>query len=316
MFYAGGDRKLSWYNSHSFDDGSATTPTPPQRKELAAFLRSQREAADPAAFGLRLVGRRRTPGLRREELAQLCGVSVTWYTWLEQARDIGVSREVFERIARALRMSKAERAHLFALAGLQRPASFALRDAADGLLRKLVDALDPNPAYVINPWWDLLAYNRAYATLLGGLDHRPADERNAIWLMFMDPRVRATFEDWPIEARRVLGQLRAHLALYPSETRGRELIDQMKSDSREFAEIWAERKVSGFESARKRLRAVDRRRLEIDYVKLAVTADERQHLLVFLPADKATAERLRQLALATHGVSSSASGRSLSPKDR
>jgi transcriptional regulator with XRE-family HTH domain len=122
-----------------------------QREELAAFLRSRREAADPVAMGLQPGGRRRTPGLRREELAQLSGVSVTWYTWLEQARDIGVSRQVLDRLAGSLRLAPAERGHLFTLAGLSLPTENPGRPQVDATLRRLLDTLDPNPAYVVNP---------------------------------------------------------------------------------------------------------------------------------------------------------------------
>jgi transcriptional regulator with XRE-family HTH domain len=151
-----------------------------QHGELAEFLRSRRETTDPIAVGLQPGGRRRTPGLRREEVAQLSGVSVNWYTWLEQARDIGVSRQVIDSLARALRMDPSERAHLFTLAGLAMPAENPGHQDVDETLRRLVATLDPNPAYVVNPWWDLLAYNDAYAALLGGLDHRPRSERNIL----------------------------------------------------------------------------------------------------------------------------------------
>src|SRR5882757_6776867 len=164
-----------------------------QRDALAAFLRSRRDAIDPGSVGLPSGPRRRTPGLRREEVAQLSGLSTTWYAWLEQGRRISVSRQVLASLARALRLTPAERAHLFTLAGLRVPSEGSGRSDVDDTLRRLVDALDPSPAYVVNPWWDLLAYNRTYASLLG-LPHQPRYQPspgpNTLWLMFTDDHLR------------------------------------------------------------------------------------------------------------------------------
>ena len=131
-----------------------------QREELASFLRSRREGTDPVSVGLRPGPRRRTPGLRREELAQLSGISVTWYTWLEQGRHITVSREVIESLARVLRMTPPEREHLFTVAGQALPAQTVGPPDVDDTLRRLVQTLDPSPAFVVNPWWDLLTTTR------------------------------------------------------------------------------------------------------------------------------------------------------------
>lgn len=265
-----------------------------QREQLATFLRRKRTATDPVSVGLQPGARRRTPGLRREEAAQLAGVSVTWYTWLEQARDIGVSRQVFDRLAQALRMSPAERGILFALAGLQAPAETGFPREVDGLLLRLLDTLDPNPAYILNPWWDILAYNRGFDALLGGLDHRPPAERNLLWLVAADPAVRDIFVDWADEAQRILGQLRTHLALFPNDSRGPELLASLHTAHPRFTEIWGHSEVRSFESARKRLRTAEGHSLELDYLKLAALPDNRQQLVVFLPADEATRARLQE----------------------
>jgi transcriptional regulator with XRE-family HTH domain len=263
-----------------------------QRAELAAFLRSRRETTDPVALGLQPGPRRRTPGLRREELAQLSGVSVTWYTWLEQARDISVSRQVIDSLARVLRMDPAERAHLFTLAGLALPAESGGRPQVDSVLRRLLDTLHPNPAYVINPWWDLLAYNQAYAALLGGLDDRAPAERNSLWLTFAGDHVQELLIDWAAEARQLVGQFRAHLARYPDDPRGPELAAALQAASPRFRELWQEHAVRRFEASRKRFRHPVAGRLDLDYIKLATTGDDRQQLVVFLPADEASAAKL------------------------
>ncbi|HEX3791561.1 MAG TPA: helix-turn-helix transcriptional regulator [Pseudonocardiaceae bacterium] len=266
-----------------------------QRAELAAFLRSRREATDPVTVGVEPGPRRRTPGLRREELAQLSGVSVTWYTWLEQARDISVSRQVINSLSRVLRMDPPEREHLFTLAGLALPVERAARPQVDDTLRRLVHTLHPNPAYVINPWWDLLVHNDAYASLLGGLDDLPPAERNTIWLLFTDDRLHDRFPSWITEARQLLGQLRVHLARYPHDPRGPELVDALGAASPRFTELWSEHTVRRFQGARKRFRHPEVGRLEFDYVKLASADNDQQHLVVFLPAGPSSAGKLPAL---------------------
>jgi len=266
-----------------------------QREELASFLRSRREATDPVSVGLRPGPRRRTPGLRREELAQLSGISVTWYTWLEQGRHISVSRQVIESLARVLRMAPAEREHLFTVAGLALPAQASGPPEVDDGLRRLVQTLDPSPAFVVNPWWDLLAYNQAYSVLHGGLDARPPAERNVLWLFFATDPARSLIVNWLDEARQLVGQLRAHLAQYPDDPRGPELVATLKAASPKFAELWQEHGTARFRNYRKGYQHPAAGLLSLDYIKLAAASDDQQHLTVLLPADQATADKLSQL---------------------
>lgn len=266
-----------------------------RRAELADFLRTRREALDPLTIGLHPGPRRRTPGLRREEVAQLSGVSHTWYTWLEQRRDISVSRQVLDSLARALRLNTVERRHLFTLAGVALPDEHLARPVVTDPLRRLVDTLDPNPAYVISPWWDLLAWNRSYSALLGGLEFRPEEERNSLWLLFTDPATRSLLVDWNAEARQILGQFRANTATYPGDPRATALVDALHEASAEFRTLWAEHPVKGFQPSRKRFNHAVAGRLDLDYVKLATAEDTQQNLVVFLPADPTTADRVRQL---------------------
>jgi transcriptional regulator with XRE-family HTH domain len=266
-----------------------------QREELASFLRSRREATDPASVGLRPGPRRRTPGLRREELAQLSGISVTWYTWLEQGRRISVSRQVIESLARVLRMAPAEREHLFTVAGLAMPAQTAGPPEVDDTLRRLVEALDPNPAFITNPWWDLLAYNQAYSVLHGGLDARPPAERNVLWLFFTADPARYLIVNWPDEARQLVGQLRAHLAQHPGDPRGPQLVATLAAASPKFTELWKEHGTARFRNYRKGYRHPAAGLLSLDYIKLTAASDDQLDLIAMLPADQATADKLRQL---------------------
>jgi transcriptional regulator with XRE-family HTH domain len=266
-----------------------------QREELASFLRSRREATDPVTVGVRPGSRRRTPGLRREELAQLSGISVTWYTWLEQGRHISVSRQVVESLARVLRMTPAEREHLFTVAGLALPAQTVGPPEVDDILKRLVQTLDPTPAFVVNPWWDLLAYNGTYSFLHGGLDGRPRAERNVLWLFFATDPARSLIVNWPDEARQLVGQLRARLAQYPGDPRGPELVAALAAASPKFAELWQEHRTARFRSYRKTYRHPTAGLLSLDIIALTAASDEQQRLIALLPADQATADKLRQL---------------------
>jgi transcriptional regulator with XRE-family HTH domain len=260
-----------------------------QREELGGFLRSRREATDPLSAGFQPSTRRRTPGLRREELAQLAGLSVTWYTWIEQGRDISVSRQVIESLAGALRLSEPERAHLLTLAGLALPPSGPHPRTVNPLLSRLVQELSPRPSYVMTPWWDLLAYNEQYAELLGGLDQRPEGERNILWLTFTESRGSGLFVDWLGEARSLVGQFRMTLAQHPDDPRGPELLETMQKASETFCELWGEGGISGFTSSRKQLRHPRLGRIDHDYIKLADAHDEQQSLIVFLEAQLSVA---------------------------
>jgi transcriptional regulator with XRE-family HTH domain len=265
------------------------------KPELGAFLRFKRAAIDPVSAGFP-PGRRRTPGLRREEVAQLAGVSVTWYTWLEQSRDIGVSRQVLDSLVRALRMSAGERTHLFALAGLTPPTGAPARAEVDHTLRRLLETLEPNPAYVMNPWFDILAYNAGYAAIAQVLAETPPAERNSLWLILTDERVRRSIVNHTGEARRMVGRLRIHLARNPDDPRGAELVGALLAASPRFAEWWRDdHSVREFTPARKAFKLPGAGALEFDYLKLATAGDEQQDLLVFLPADDASAAKLRRL---------------------
>jgi hypothetical protein len=231
-------------------------------------------------------------------VAQLAGVSVTWYTWLEQSRDIGVSRQVLDSVARALRMNPGERRHLFALAGLAAPAQPPARAQVDPAVRKLLETLDPNPAYVANPWWDILAYNTGYAALAPILDEIPPEERNSLWLVFTDDHVRRSVVDEPAESMRMVGQLRANLARYPDDPRGPELVTALLAASPRFAKRWGDdHSVREFHPARKTLLVPGEGRLEFDYVKLSTAGSEMQDVLVFMAADEATAAGLQRLVI-------------------
>src|SRR5690242_7658890 len=203
----------------------STLPTPDNA--LGTYLKDRRTRLDPAAFGFSL-NRRRTPGLRREEVAQRANVSATWYTWLEQGRGGAPSAEVLDRIARALMLTEVEREHLFLL-GLGRPPEVRYH-AVEGVTRRLqrvLDALELSPAVVKTSTWDVVGWNRAASVVLKDYASLPAEQRNILRLMFCDPQVRAAQPDWEGVARFVVAAFRADAARAGASRNVQALVDEL-----------------------------------------------------------------------------------------
>jgi len=214
-----------------------------RRRELREFLMSRRARVSPAEAGLPDGGaRRRTPGLRREEVAVLAGVGASWYQWLEQGRDISVSPQVLDAVARVLRLSNTERRHLYTLAGLNPPAPEVApgdRDMCDGL-RRLIDTWMPFPAPIMDPYYNCVMYNDAAAVVLG---MRPEITQNCVLDFFTDPLYRGRSHTWERNARTVVAQFRASCAAAPDDDGFRELLARLTGESPEFAELWERRDI-------------------------------------------------------------------------
>ena len=241
-------------------------PSLEARKELGAFLSSRRGRLQPGELGLP-TGQRRTPGLRREEVALLAGVSVSWYTWLEQGRDIGVSAAVLKRLSTVLRLDRAESSHLFALSSRQAPVAAISEEPSDGLVY-LVQAIDPVPAYVRNSRLDILAWNPAVADLFvdyGGLEPR---ERNTLRLMFLYPPYRSLMRDWESLARGTIRVFHAARAKASDKAPFDRLVEEICAGSAEFRAWWQEGDVQGFDEGVKRLRHPTHGLLDLTYVAL------------------------------------------------
>jgi transcriptional regulator with XRE-family HTH domain len=217
------------------------------RDDLGAFLRARREALHPADVGLPDGRARRTPGLRREEIAMLAGVSVTWYTWLEQGRRINASTDVLEALARALRLDDAARLHLLALASRE-PAPPDLIDHAPDALVRLIRAMEPAPAYVLGPRWEFLAWNRQQELLYPNISRLTGVERNLLWAVFGDPATRTLIVGWREQARRMLAEFRAATALIRADPQVVELVERLTRVSEEFAQWWREADVASFQT--------------------------------------------------------------------
>lgn len=210
-----------------------------QRQNLANFLRTRRERLSPSDVGLPSGRRRRTPGLRREEVAQLANIGVSWYTALEQGRDIRPSLDILHSIAVALQLTSAERQHLLVLADQE---SLFTDTPADeqisSTLRHVLDDLNPDPAYIMGRRWDYLAWNTAAAHILLPTHPTPPYERNAVWQVFTNPEKRIKYPQWEEAAQKILAEFRADSAHYANDSWFKQLIADLQRASEEFRAWW------------------------------------------------------------------------------
>ncbi|APX78347.1 hypothetical protein LMG6001_04507 [Achromobacter insolitus] len=210
--------------------------SPLRRQALGEFVRSARSRITPQMAGLPEGMRRRTPGLRREEVAQLCGISVTWYTWIEQGREVSVSPSVWSRIAGVLQLARAERAYLFDLADCADPQHARDDAGAPGPLQECVNAINA-PAYVLDRAWNVLAYNEPLRDLFDNWPARDA-EPNLLSYIFLDPAARELVVDWDQRARRVVAEFRADAGAHLDESAVLALLDNLNRQSPVFAHWW------------------------------------------------------------------------------
>jgi transcriptional regulator with XRE-family HTH domain len=225
-----------------------------RREELADFLRKRRASLKPEDVGLPAGGRRRTPGLRREEVAHLAGVGATWYTWLEQGRDVRASLDVLEALCRALRLTPAERTHLVLLGRGEQPPPCKSDERVSPTLRRVIENLGTNPSYVIGRRWDYLAYNSAACALFGDFDAVPKPARNHLWMHFMDPARREMFADWDKSSRLVVAKFRADHARHIGDASFDQLVTTLRKSSPEFCALWKKHEVATSAVGRKVVR--------------------------------------------------------------
>ncbi|MBO0684213.1 MAG: helix-turn-helix domain-containing protein [Candidatus Dormibacteraeota bacterium] len=262
--------------------------------ELGAFLRTRRARLRPHDLGLPDGSRRRTPGLRREEVAQLAGVGLTWYTWLEQGRDIRVSPDVLCSIAKALQMEPVERVHLFRLAGHEPPAGFP-EDSVRPAHLKVIERWEPYPAMVSGWRWDVLAWNRAADRVLG-YTALPEGRRNMLWATFMVPERRRLFQEWGREAARMVARFRNEAAAHLDEPACQMLVAELSAESPEFAEFWERRDVQGRTDGLKLLRHPELGDLELEYTTYQVSDQPGLKLCLYTPEPGSRTERVLQEA--------------------
>ncbi|MEU6356549.1 helix-turn-helix transcriptional regulator [Streptomyces sp. NPDC047072] len=285
-------------------DGTEERPeaggTLDRRAGLSEFLRTRRARLTPREVGLPEFGRRRrVPGLRREELAQLAGVSVTYYTRLEQGNGRNVSAEVLDAIARALRLSDAEHAHLMQLAKptARRKKPSARSQQVRGSLRQLLDTLDGVPAFVTGRRADILAWNRMAAAVFGDWSELPAPERNWARLLFLDPEYRELYVEWESKTADMVSFLRMDAGRHPDDPRLSSLIGELSMKSEEFRRLWATHDVKEKSHGVKRLRHPLVGELTLSFETFQLPDDSEQLLITYhAEQGSPTAESLRLLA--------------------
>lgn len=262
---------------------------------LGAFLRDRRCRMDAAALGLSMA-RRRTPGLRREEVAQRANVSVTWYTWLEQGRGGAPSADVLDRIARALMLTDVEREHLFLIA-LGRPPEVRYRqsDGVSPRLQRVLDALELSPALVKTATWDVVAWNRAATVMLADYGAMAPRERNVLRMMFCDPAVRARQFDWESVARFVVATFRADATRAGAAGNVEALVDELSRASPEFVAMWREKEVGQNGEGTKTLRHPTLGVLSLEYSSFVVDGRPDLSMVVYNPATPEVAAEVRRL---------------------
>lgn len=265
-----------------------------RHEELAQFLRAMRGRLLPQDVGLPDVGRRRTPGLRRQEVAQLAAVSVDWYIRLEQGRVGMPGTGVLDALAGALRLSPAERQHLHVIARGQAPVARHVSLPVGASLRVMLDGMPLLPAYIVDFRLDILAHNNAAAALFGE-DFGTGDAGNAARLLFLQTRMRAMQLDWAHVARETVGNLRATLARRSDDARLRELIAELRAGSTEFAAWWDDHTVKQRAHGTKRIRHPVVGELTVRYDTLATLQGAEHSMIVVTPADAAAERCLREL---------------------
>jgi transcriptional regulator with XRE-family HTH domain len=266
-----------------------------RRRELAAFLRSRRERIRPDEVGFAPGSRRRTPGLRREEVAQLAGVGVTWYTWLEQGRDINVSAQVLEAISRTLRLDRLERNHLYTLAGQSLGPAPAECTALPSSVQRMLDKVSPYPAVVLNTRYDVLAFNDAYCKIMLDMAAIPMEERNLLWLNFVPTEWSCSFVDRESMRLHLVAAYRAALADHLGEPAWQDFTERLLANSPQFAQLWERYDVAAPSTKVKLLdhERVGLLRVEPAYFWLSQSGQYRA--TVFTAVDEATEEKFRQL---------------------
>jgi transcriptional regulator with XRE-family HTH domain len=264
-----------------------------RRTELAEFLRIRRGRISPTDVGLPPGPRRRTPGLRREEVAQLAGVGVTWYTWLEQGRPIRASVQVLDAVARTLRLDQAEVEHLYRLAEVPAVHAEAVPAVCPAVMQEILDSLEPLPAMLLNARYDILGSNQAHTDLFW-VWHRDLDceYRNVLWCCFVHDEARRHFLNFDREAGLLVATLRASYGQHLREPAWNEFISELCERSEEFAELWARQEVASPGSRTKHFLHPDAGLLRLRSTSLAVADMPEARVVVYTPTDEETRQRL------------------------
>ncbi|WP_420480846.1 helix-turn-helix transcriptional regulator [Bacillus subtilis] len=271
-----------------------------KRKELGEFLKLKRAQLSPQEFGLPMGTRRKTTGLRREELAQLSGIGVTWYTWLEQGRDIRVSTQVLESISRVLKLNYEEKRHVFLLAGHHVPLDDQDEEnkSLPLAVRHFIDHLTNCPVYVTDEKWDVIAWNTAACAVFGNFGQMGSKERNAIWRCFTSKEYRNLLDDWESHAKKLIAQFRSTASRFLGEAWIKELIDELTERSPEFKKWWNHHEVLGTHAGEKVLHHPAAGKMVMEHMTLQIYDSPDLKLTIYRPLEKEnTVDKLKALLI-------------------
>lgn len=266
-------------------------------KELADFLKTRRAKILPSQVGLPITSRRRTPGLRREEVAQLAGIGLTWYTWLEQGRSIRVSASVIESLCRVLLLDKNERRHLYLLANQPIPAEVPeYKPAVNPALQHVLDSLVLCPSIITDQRWNVLAWNKETSLVFGDYAEKTVRERNIVWTMFTENKYKQLFPDWSHYAKRLLGAFRASCGHYAEDSWLVQFIDDLKARSIEFQEWWSLHEIESCSEKFKKLNHPAMGIMEFEVNSYEVSDNKDLRMIVHVPLQGTqTAEKMKSL---------------------
>lgn len=209
-------------------------------KELGDFLKTRRAKISPSQIGLSTEVQRRTPGLRREEVAQLAGIGLTWYTWLEQGRDIHVSTQVIESLSKVLLLDKQERIHLYLLANQPLPVDIPEdKETVSPILQNVLDSLTLSPSLVMDQRWNVIGWNKAASLVLGDFNKMNSREQNIVWAMFTNDNYKQLFVNWNLHAKELVGKFRSTCGQYIEDSWLVQFIEELKMQSKEFDLWWS-----------------------------------------------------------------------------
>jgi transcriptional regulator with XRE-family HTH domain len=263
-----------------------------RRAELGGFLRARRARLRPQDVGLPPGPRRRTPGLRREEVALLAGVGVSWYTWLEQGRPINASWQVLDAVARSLQLDGPERWHLYRLAEAMPLRAWAKATVVPEVVRDVLRSLDPLPAVLINGRYDIIESNDASEEMFWNWHTLPCVHKNLLWCAVTEPRAREMLLNYDEEIPYLVARMRAAYAHHIGDPQWDEDIRRLAMLSEEFAELWARHEVAGLEPRTLRFRHPEAGLLALTRTELDVTAVPGLRIAAYSPADDQTRARL------------------------
>ena len=252
--------------------------------ELADFLKTRRAKVVPSQVGISSAARRRTPGLRREEVAQLASVSLTWYTWLEQGRAIHVSTQVIESLSRVLLLDKQERIHLFLLANQPLPGDIPeYQGSVSPVLQHVLDSLTLSPSLIMDQRWNVIAWNEAARLVIGDFREMNVRERNIVWAMFTDNKYKQLYVDWNLHAKNLVGRFRSTFGQYIENAWFVQFINDLKTESTEFGLWWSLHEIQSNSEVYKQLNHPYAGLLDFEVSKFDVSDNSGLTLIVHTP---------------------------------